>query len=402
MGGFGFLIVRDRAGFVQVVVDAPEMLEGVYAESVIRVEGTVKAEPKAPQGIELLATQVTVVSPAAEPPPFDLFRPQLNAQLPTLLDHAALSLRHPRQRALFEIAAVSVEGFRSTLGDLGFTEIHTPKIVASATEGGANVFEIGYFGRKAYLAQSPQFYKQTMIGVFERVFEVAPVFRAEPHDTPRHLNEYVSCDVELGFIESHHDVMRVLGEVLRGMRAALAEKAGSALTLREITLPRIPDELPVIHFTEALDLIYRETGEDCRAEPDLSPHHERWLGEWALREYGSDVLFVEGYPMSKRPFYTHPDPARPAYSASFDLLFRGLELVTGGQRLHRYGDYLAALAARGMQPEAFAGYLDAFKYGMPPHGGFAIGLERWVTRLAELSNVREATLFPRDINRLTP
>lgn len=402
IGGFGFLVVRDRSGTAQAVIDTPELLDGVYAESVVRVEGEVVAEPKAPGGVELHNARVTVTSPAAEPPPFDLFRPQLNAQLPTLLDHAALSLRHPKQRALFEIASASMDGFRGTLRGLGFTEIQTPKIVASATESGANVFKIDYFGRTAYLAQSPQFYKQTMVGVFERVFEVAPVFRAEPHDTPRHLNEYVSCDVEFGFIDSHRDVMRLLGDVLRGMTAAIQEQAASALALWKITVPRIPTDIPVIHFTDALDLIARETGEDCRAEPDLAPQHERWLGEWALREFNSDVLFVEGYPMAKRPFYTHPDPARPGYSASFDLLFRGLELVTGGQRLHRYDDYLAALAARGMPVEPFEGYLEAFKYGMPPHGGFAIGLERWTSRLAELSNVREATLFPRDISRITP
>lgn len=402
MGGFGFLVVRDRTGTAQVVVDSPEMLDSVYAESVVRVEGVVVSEPKAPGGIEIHHAQVTVVSPAVEPPPFDLFRPQINAQLPTLLDHAALSLRHPRQRALFEISSASMEGFRTTLRGFGFTEIQTPKIVASATESGANVFKIDYFGRPAYLAQSPQFYKQTMVGVFERVFEVAPVFRAEPHDTPRHLNEYVSCDVEFGFIESHRDVMKLLTEVIRGMSAAIQAHAPAALKLWKIVLPRIPAEIPVIHFTDALDLIYRETGEDARSEPDLSPNHERWLGEWALREFGSDFVFVEGYPMTKRPFYTHPDPARPTYSASFDLLFRGLELVTGGQRLHLYADYLAALAARGMAVEPFVGYLEAFKYGMPPHGGFAIGLERWVSRLAELTNVREATLFPRDIARLTP
>jgi nondiscriminating aspartyl-tRNA synthetase len=402
MGGFGFLVVRDRSGLAQAIIDAPEMLDGVYNESVVRVEGLVIAEPKAPGGVEIHNAVVTVVSPAAEPPPFDLFRPQLNAQLPTLLDHAALSLRHPRQRALHQIASASMEGFRSTLRGLSFTEIQTPKIVASATESGANVFKIDYFGRTAYLAQSPQFYKQTMVGVFERVFEVAPVFRAEPHDTPRHLNEYVSCDAEFGFIENHRDVMRLLTDVLRGMIASIQACAPDALALWKIALPKIPAEIPVLHFTEALDLIYRETGEDARTEPDLAPNHERWLGEWALREHNSDFVFVEGYPIGKRPFYTHPDPARPAYSNSFDLLFRGLELVTGGQRLHLYADYLAALSARNMPLEPFEGYLEAFKYGMPPHGGFAIGLERWVSRLAELTNVREATLFPRDITRLTP
>lgn len=295
-----------------------------------------------------------------------------------------------------------MEGFRATLRAKDFVEIQTPKIVASATEGGANVFKLDYFGGPAYLAQSPQFYKQTMVGVFERVFEVGPVFRAEPHDTTRHINEYVSLDAELGFIEDHTTVMRLLNEVLAGMVATLAEKEPEALDLLKLRLPEVPQTIPQIHFVEAQELLLKETGEDARHEPDLAPAHERWLGEWAKRCYNSDFLFVVGYPMVKRPFYTHPDPTRPGYSRGFDLLFRGLELVTGGQRLHRYEDYLAALAGRSMEAGPFEGYLEAFKYGMPPHGGFAIGLERWLARLLEVPNIRETTLFPRDINRLAP
>ncbi|HEU5423653.1 MAG TPA: aspartate--tRNA(Asn) ligase, partial [Nitrolancea sp.] len=307
----------------------------------------------------------------------------------------------PRQRALFRLSAASMSGFRSTLRALDFVEIQTPKIVASATESGANVFAIDYFGRPAYLAQSPQLYKQIMVGVFERVFEVGPVFRAEPHDTPRHLNEYVSLDAEMGFIEDHTTVMRVLTQVLAGMVRAVGQEEAALATLG-VALPVVPAEIPAIHFAEALELIAAATGEDVRGEPDLAPAHERWLGEWARREHGSEFLFVVGYPAAKRPFYTHPDPARPGYTNGFDLLFRGLELVTGGQRLHRYEDYLAALATRGQDPEPLAGYLEAFKHGMPPHGGFALGLERWVARLTGAANIRETTLFPRDLNRLTP
>jgi nondiscriminating aspartyl-tRNA synthetase len=400
-----FLILRDRSGMAQVVIEESslvESLEGCYHESVIAVEGKVMVEPQAPGGYELHNPTIQLLSQVSEPPPIDLFRPKLKAQLPTILDHAPLSLRHPRQRALWSLADASMSGFRQTLKGHGFTEIQTPKIVGSATESGANVFQLDYFGTPAYLAQSPQFYKQMMVGVFERVFEVGPVFRAEPHSTPRHLNEYVSLDMEMGFIQSHRDVMAMLTEVIRGMAEAVKCEAESALATLKLTLPEVPADIPVIHFGEALELIYRETGEDARREPDLAPNHERWLGEWAVREYGSDFLFVEGYPMVKRPFYTHPDPARAAYSNSFDLLFRGLELVTGGQRLHQYADYLAALESRGMSPDSFAGYLETFRYGMPPHGGFAIGLERWVSRLAELPNVREAALFPRDMGRLSP
>ncbi|HKG26154.1 MAG TPA: aspartate--tRNA(Asn) ligase, partial [Thermomicrobiales bacterium] len=356
-----FLIVRDGQGLAQVVVEGPEAiarLAGLHRESVLTVEGTVVAQPPAPGGVEVHEPAIEVLAPAAEAPPFDLFRPHLAAQLPTILDHAALTLRHPRHRALFRLSAALVAGFRQTLRGLRFVEVQTPKIVASVTEGGANVFTIDYFGRPAYLAQSPQFYKQTLVGVFERVFEVGPVFRAEPHDTPRHLNEYVSLDVELGFIQDHTTVMAVLTETLRGMVAALSEEASEALALLDLAPPEVPAEIPRIHFAEAQALIARETGEDPRGEPDLAPAHERWLGDWVRREYGSDFLFVVGYPMVKRPFYTHPDPARPEYSNSFDLIFRGLELVTGGQRLHRYEDYLAALAARGLDPEPFAGYLE--------------------------------------------
>jgi nondiscriminating aspartyl-tRNA synthetase len=293
-----------------------------------------------------------------------------------------VALRHPSLKERFAVSAAAVRGFRSTLDAMGFTEVHTPKIVASATESGANVFGVDYFGRPAYLAQSPQFSKQALVGVFERVYEVGPVFRAEPHDTARHLAQYTSLDVELGFIHDHRDVMAVLRAVLAGMAA-------------ESPVPlTVPGEIPEIPFASALELLGVSAD-----EPDLAPAHERALSEWARREHGSEFLFVTGYPMAKRPFYTHPDPARPGYSNSFDLLFRGMELVTGGQRLHRHADYLEVL---GEAAPEYADYLRAFAHGMPPHGGFAIGLERWTARLLGVANVREVTLFPRDLNRLTP
>ena len=241
-----------------------------------------------------------------------------------------------------------------------------------------------------------------MVGVFERVYETGPVFRAEPHDTPRHLSEYVSLDAEIGFIADHADVMAVAREAVAGIVASVEERGRDAAALLQIELPRVPEETPTVHFADAQAMIGASTGEDLEGEPDLAPAHERWLGDWARREHDSDFVFVTGYPMAKRPFYTHPDPARPEFSNSFDLLFRGLELATGGQRLHRYEDYLGALAARGEDPLTYESYLRAFRYGMPPHGGFAIGLERWVSRLVGAANVRETTLFPRDRNRLTP
>jgi nondiscriminating aspartyl-tRNA synthetase len=301
---------------------------------------------------------------------------------------------------LAQIAAASVSGFRSALERAGFIEVFTPKVVASATESGANVFPIDWFGRRAYLAQSPQFYKQIMVGVCERVYEVGPVFRAEPHDTGRHLAQYLSLDAEMGFIHDHHDVMRVVGDVLSAMVVAIARRAEPAVRILDLDLPDTSPEVPVIAFDEAQHMIEASTGRATVGEPDLSPADERWLGQWAHTEHGSDFVFVTGYPMVKRPFYTHPDPTNQAASNSFDLLFRGVELVTGGQRLHRYQDYLDALQGRDLT--AFEGYLEAFRYGMPPHGGFAMGLERWVARLAGISNVREVTLFPRDLHRLTP
>jgi nondiscriminating aspartyl-tRNA synthetase len=390
-----FLVVRDRTGLAQVVVrdggDVPP------EETTVEVVGTATANAQAPGGIEVTHPVITPLTEPAATPPVELWRPALNAALPTLLDHAPVTWRHPRQRARWELAAASLRGFRSTLDAAGFTEIQTPKFVASATESGANVFEVDYFGRPAYLAQSPQFYKQQMVGVFERVYEVGPVFRAEPHDTVRHLAEYVSLDVELGFIADHRDVLAVLREVLAGMVGAIHEHAGAALELSGARVPVVPEEIPVIHFREALKLA--GAPED---ETDLAPEHERTLGAWALEQHGSDFLAVEGYPMAKRPFYTHPQPDDPRWSNSFDLLFRGLELVTGGQRLHRPSEYDAAIRARGEDPAAYAPYLQAFEHGMPPHGGFAIGLERWTSRLTGVANIREVTLFPRDLNRLVP
>ncbi len=402
--GLAFLILRDRSGTAQVVLRDPQEIERVTAlshESVLAVTGLVTARGDGRPGVELQELSIDILAAAHEPPPIDLFRPALELPLPTLLDYAPLSLRHPRRKAIFEIAAAAAHGFRATLRQQEFVEIHTPKLVAAATEGGANVFPVGYFERTAYLAQSPQFYKQMMVGVFERVFEVGPVFRAEPHDTPRHLNEYVSLDAEMGFVDDHRTVMAVLGAVVAGMLAAVQEQASGAVALLEAELPTLPHALPQLHFTDAQRLLHavRQTGE----EPlDLTPRDELALGAWAKKEFGSDFLFIEGYPEASRPFYTHPDPERPGYTRGFDLLFRGMELVTGGQRLHRYQDYLDALSRRGIDPAPFAGYLQAFRFGMPPHGGFAIGLERFVARLLGIQNLREATLFPRDRTRLDP
>jgi nondiscriminating aspartyl-tRNA synthetase len=400
-----FLVLRDSAGLAQVVVEESALRSTVAElkpETVLQLEGNAVPAREAPGGVELRAPSVQVLAAPEEAPPIELRRPRLKEQLPTILDHAPVALRHPRERAKHELAAASLAGYRTALDGLGFVEIQTPKIVAAASEGGANVFALDYFGREAYLAQSPQLYKQVMVGVFERVYETGPAFRAEPHDTGRHLAEYVSLDAELGFIEDHFTVMGVVREAVAGMVEAVRSRAAHAIALGSVDLPEVPSEIPWIDFAEVLETIERTTGTKVVGEPDLAPADERWIGEWARREHGSDFVFAVGYPMDKRPFYTHPDPARPTHSLSFDLIFRGLEVITGGQRLHRYEDYLAALEARGLGREPFEGYLQAFRYGMPPHGGFAIGLERWVAQLVGAANVRETTLFPRDRSRLAP
>jgi nondiscriminating aspartyl-tRNA synthetase len=404
LGGVSFLVIRDGWGLVQAVASSERLtpLVGVALESVIAVEGMVRAEPQAPDGVELAEIAIEVLAPASAPPPLPLGKKALNAQLPALLEHAVVANRHPTRRAVFRLGATVMRAFRGALDERGFVEIQSPKLVETATEGGSNVFSVKYFERTAYLAQSPQLYKQVMVGVFERVYEVGPVFRAEPHDTRRHLNQYTSLDVELGFIRNHFDVMALLVEVLRAILGELASRCAPELKLLGARLPALAATVPHIHFAEAQERLVAALGEHERGQPDLSPEGERWLGQWALEEHGSEFLFVTGYPLHKRPFYTHPDPARGEYSNSFDLLFRGTELVTGGQRLHRHADYVAAMRARGVEEAAVASYLQAFKHGMPPHGGFAIGLERFLMQLLDLSNVRLASLFPRDLHRLAP
>ncbi len=400
LSGVTFLVVRDRTGTAQVVVKdetALAQVEGLPEETSVTIVGVVSLNPRAPGGVEVVGPVITALGEPSATPAIELWRPKISAGLPTVLDHAQTTLRHPRRQAHWQLAAASLHGFRETLDRGGFTEVHSPKLVESATESGSNVFTVDYFGRPAYLAQSPQFYKQVLVGVFERVYEVGPVFRAEPHDTVRHLAEYVSLDVELGFIRDHHEVIGILRDVVAGMVDDIQTRAASAVAMLGVNLPVVPAEFPVVHFRAALEIAGAPAD-----EPDLSPSDERALGAWAKETHGSDFLVVEGYPTAHRAFYSHPDPAEPQWSRSFDLIFRGVELVSGAQRLHRYDDYVAALQQRGFALEPYAAYIDAFKYGIPPHGGFAIGLERWVGRLVEAENIRQVSLFPRDLHRLAP
>jgi nondiscriminating aspartyl-tRNA synthetase len=402
-GAVNFLIVRDRSGMAQAIMEPEELvkLEGLQVETVVAVEGTVEEEPRAAGGVELRDTRLEVVSPVSEVLPFEINKKVLKPSLDVFLNHAPVGLRFPRKQSIFRLYSDLLAGFRDFLEERGFTEIHTPKIVGSATEGGANVFTFDYFGKPAYLAQSPQLYKQIMVGVFERVYEIGPAFRAEEHSTVRHLNEYNSLDVEMGFIHGYREVTALLVELIQHMVGSVFDRHPADVTALGLVRPRFGD-VPYLKLREAQQIILERFGEDHRHEPDLTPQDERWLGEWASDEYNSDFVMITHFPTAKRAFYTMPDPADPEHSLSFDLIYRGQELVSGSQRIHEYEQLVDAIRQRGMDPASFEGYLEAFKYGMPPEGGFAIGSERLLMRLVDADNIRETTLFPRDVNRLTP
>ena len=411
MGKLAFLDLRDRSGLLQVVLVPGELDEASKAimpeirpEFVLEIVGVVNergAKQKNPDlltgNVEVLAKEVKVLA-AAETLPYDL-----NAELHmnSYLDNLPLNLRAEKKQAIFKIQAALVVGFRKYLIEKDFTEFQCPKIVAGATEGGANVFKIDYFGHKAFLAQSPQFYKQMMVGVFERVFTVGNVYRAEEHDTSRHINEYTSLDFEMGFIKDHHDVMQVLYGTLAAMFKRVEEKCAAELKLLKVTMPEFLDNCPQMKLKEAQAILENEFGEKgVLNEPDLEPHQERLLGEYAKKKWNSDFLFITHYPVAKRPMYTMEDLEDPGFTKSFDLIFRGTEIVTGGQRIHEYEALVANMKKFGLKPEEFAYYLQAFKYGMPPEGGIGMGLERVTWQLIGLENIKQATLFPRDQVRI--
>ncbi|MBD3243628.1 MAG: aspartate--tRNA(Asn) ligase [Chitinivibrionales bacterium] len=382
-------------------------LSALAVESAVEVTGcvrpaTLKDKALSPRTVELQVTALRVIAePSVHPLPLDTTKKQLTAGLDTLLDLRPLSLRHPRERAVFRIAATLQESFAQHLSNVGFTRINSPKIVFTGAEGGANVYAIEHFGKKAFLAQSPQFYKQMMVGVFGRVHEIGPVFRAEKHKTSRHVNEYTSLDLEMQLEHGMVDIIQVEAGVLRAMLAALAQHRAHDLELLGLTLPRL-EEIVTVAFDEVHRIVYETCGRDYRAEPDLAPEEEQLIGEYARKEWDTEFLFVTHYPTVKRPFYTMDDPAAPTRTLSFDLLFRGVEITTGGQRMHRYDDYIAKMERLGMRPSEFESYLQAFRYGMPPHGGLGMGLERLTAQLCGLPNIRQATLFPRDVYRLEP
>ncbi len=401
LGNLAFLMLRDRSGLVQCVLEGRLAGQAMETESVVSVTGKVVTAEKAVAGLEVSASAVEVISPAMAPLPFEINKKDVKAGLESMLDHRVLSLRNPKVHAVFAIQSALVGGFREYLASQDFTQIFTPKIVATGTEGGSNLFPIEYFGRKAYLAQSPQFYKQMMVGAgYERVFEIAPVYRAEEHNTSRHLNEYTSLDVEMGFITSEEDLMNLETGLLRHMFSKVAAECPAELGLHGVTVPEVT-EIPRIPMAEAQEIIRRRYGK-VSPKGDLDPEGERLICQYVGESGKPALVFLTRYPRSVRPMYAMPAPEDPSLTASFDLLFNGLEVTTGGQRIHLPEMLIESIRSRGMNPESFAGYLEVFQIGMPPHGGFAIGAERLTARLLGLNNVREATAFPRDRMRLTP
>ncbi len=399
MGGFSFIILRTGRYILQSVYTADKCegdFDGLCEGAYITITGDVKKEERANYGYEITLSSFEVLSKPAEEYPLHVSSKKLGCSIETSMAHRSVALRHPEQRAVFKIAEGVVSGFREFMLSQNFTEIHTPKIVAAGAEGGANIFKLKYFDKDAYLAQSPQFYKQTCVAFFDRVFEIAPVYRAEKHNSTRHLNEYIGLDFEMAFINDMHDVMAMETAMLKYVVDYVAKNYQTEIEMLGATLPVI-DDIPSVTFFEALDILGKSHNQF-----DLDPTDEVKLCEYAKENYGSEFIFVEKFPGLKRPFYAMDSKDDPKLAESFDLLFRGLEITTGGQRIHDYDEQVAKLKRYNIEPEELGAYIDIHKYGMPPHGGLGIGLERLVMKLLGLSNIREASLFPRDIHHLDP
>ncbi len=404
MGEIAFVILRKKEGLIQTVweegktdLELSEIREGDY----IHVTGQVKDEERAPHGKEVRLSTISHLSHVSCPLPLPIDKWKLSTSLEAKLDRRSLSLRNIRERARFRIQEGIVRGFRDFLYEQGFTEIHTPKIGAKSAEGGANMFRLSYFHRPAVLQQSPQLYKQMMVGVFDRVFETGPVFRAEKHNTRRHLNEYTSLDFEMGYIHSFLDICAMETGFLQYTMNLLEKEYSKELKLLNITLPDV-EKIPYVRFDEAKRLVSEKYNRKIRNPFDLEPEEEELIGKYFKEEYNADFVFVTHYPSKKRPFYAMDDPEDTRYTLSFDLLYHGLEITTGGQRIHDLNMLEEKIQAKGMTEEGLEQYLDAFRFGMPPHGGLGIGLERLTMQLLGEDNVREACLFPRDMSRLEP
>lgn len=409
LGGLTFINVRDRRGLVQVVIQDKEQVEklrGLQIGTVLGVDGKVVQEDRAPGGAELHDATVTVLVPVTDEPPIEIDKPLSHKpdNLDTLFEHRVLGLRNLQERAVFEIQAAICAAIRGYFDDNGFTEIHSPKLLAEATEGGAEVFKLDYFGKVATLAQSPQFYKQMMVGAFERAYEIAPVYRAEPSATTRHMTEYVSVDGEMGFI-TLRDLEHFLSGLLKASVDVAWEKHETELKRWNAAKPLLPDAIPVLTMHDIHEKYSKANNEDTVGEKDLRPDEERWICEYAKKNLGSEAVFVSEWPASEMKFYHKANDDDPKVADRIDLLFRGVEITTGSMREHRYDvlvHQLKTLAKGDPEDPGFAPLLTAMRYGMPPHGGFGLGLERLTEKIIGFNNVKEATLFPRDINRLSP
>ena len=408
MTGFAFVIIRTARETIQCVY-APEFSDyrwddRLCEEACVKVTGKVVSskDAKGNDRYELQIHNIEILSLPAEGLPIVINKKQLdNMQLSTILDLRPISMRNPKERAIFKLQEGIARGFREYLMKEGFTEIRSPKINYAGAEGGTNVFKLDYFGKQVYLAQSPQLYKQALVGVYQRVFEIAPVFRAEHHDTSRHLNEYTSMDLEMGFINSFEDIMNTEVGLLKYIMNLLKTEYKDEVELLHADIPEI-NEVPVMKFMDAKELLMTKFKYKPSDMKDFDPAEEELLGKYAKKEFNSDFIFITHYPSKKRPFYTMDDPNDPEYTLSFDLLFRGLEITSGGQRVHDYKEQVEKMVRCGMNPEEFETYLMLHKYGAPPHGGLGLGLERLTMHLLGAKNVREATMFPRDINRVSP
>lgn len=404
MSSFAFVLLRTKRQMVQCVYEpayARFALEELKEEACVRFTAEVIREERSRSGYDLHLLDVEILSEPEEVPPVVINQKRVNTSIENLLDYRPITLRNEKERAIFQIQAKICQAFREFLDGQHFTEIHTPKLVAAGAEGGANIFSLSYFGEQAYLAQSPQFYKQAMVPVYERVFEIGPVFRAEKHNTQRHLNEYTSMDFEMGFIDGFEDVMQMETKVLQNIMAVLKADYAPQLAALHVALPDVT-RIPAVRFDEAKRMVSEKYGRAIRDPFDLEPEEEQLISRLFAEEYGSEFVFVTHYPSKKRPFYAADDPEDPRYTLSFDLLFRGLEVTTGGQRIHDYDTQVAKMLKKGMNPADFAGYLMIHKYGTCPHGGLGLGLERLTARLLGENNVRETCLFPRDQQRIEP
>ena len=404
MSDFAFVILRRKRDLIQCIYQPGFCnfpIKELKENSSVVIKGVVKADERSKNGFEITIEEISVLSKPLEEPPVVINNKNIDASLETILDYRVVTLRNEKERAIFKIQEGILCGAREFLRDHRFTEINTPKIVYAGAEGGANVFSLDYFGNKAYLAQSPQFYKQMMVGVYERVYEIGKVYRAEKHDTNRHLNEYIGLDLEIGFIEDFAEIMEIETSMLRYIMEFLNKNYAYELNLLNVELPVI-NSIPQIKFSEGKELVARTFNREMKSLDDLEPIEERLLSEIIKKETGSDFVFVTHYPSSGRPFYTMVDKMDRDYTLSFDLLYQGLEITTGGQRIHDYKEQVEKMTQRNMNPDEFKSYLMLHKYGVPPHGGFGIGVERLTMCLLNKSNVRETSLFPRDMKRLEP